>query len=298
LQTEITRPLEIGYKRTCRCALSHINCLTAKEWVKGQVAIWEFAYEKRDVRDKNVHPATFPIALAAQCIGLFTHKGELVLDPFVGSGTTLVAAKDLDRNAVGFDLKKEYIELSQSRLSQTRLEDPKTQQMAICDDAINIPQYLKQETVSLAVTSPPYANMLNRPRLNKSMRGDLRRNEHFLKIQQYSNDPRDLGIMEPEEYANAIGKIYRGILPLMRPRAHSVINVADLWVRNGEGGKRVMIPWYVTKAMEEAGYELRNMIFWDRRNLVNRVGIFGWPSNYITLGTTYQYILDFWRPSN
>ena len=298
MQTEITKPLEIGYKRMCRCAPSHINCLTAKEWVKGQVAIWEFAYEKRDVRDKNVHPATFPIALAAQCIGLFTHKGELVLDPFVGSGTTLVAAKDLDRNAVGFDLKKEYIELSQSRLSQTRLEDPKTQQMAICDDAINIPQYLKQETVSLAVTSPPYANMLNRPRLNKSMRGDLRRNEHFLKIQQYSNDPRDLGIMEPEEYANAIGKIYRGILPLMRPRAHSVINVADLWVRNGEGGKRVMIPWYVTKAMEEAGYELRNMIFWDRRNLVNRVGIFGWPSNYITLGTTYQYILDFWRPSN
>lgn len=296
MQTEITRPLEIGYKRTCRCPPSHINCLTAKEWVKGQVAIWEFAYEKRDIRDKDVHPATFPIALAAQCIGLFTHRGELVLDPFVGSGTTLVAAKDLDRNAVGFDLKREYIELSQSRLSQTRLEDPKTRQIAIWEDAMNIPQYLREEMISLAVTSPPYANMLNRPRLNKSMRGDLRRNEHFLKIQQYSNDPRDLGTMEPEEYANAIGKIYRGILPLLRPKAHSIINVADLWVRDARYGKRVLIPLYVTRAMEEAGYELRNMIFWDRRNLVNQVGIFGWPSNYITLGTTYQYILDFWRP--
>jgi DNA modification methylase len=298
MQSEITRPIEIGYKRTCRCPPNHINCLTPKEWLKSQVAIWEFSYEKRDIRDKDVHPATFPIALAAQCIKLFTHKGELVLDPFVGSGTTLVAAQDLDRNAVGFDLKKEYTQLSQSRLTQTRLQDSKTKQLAKCDDALNIPQYIKKETVSLAFTSPPYANMLNRPRLNKSMRGDLRRNEHFLKVQQYSNDPRDLGTMEPEDYANAIGEIYRGILPLMRPKAHSVINVADLWVRNEEGGKRVMIPWLVTKAMEEAGYELRNMIFWDRRNLVNQVGIFGWPSNYITLGTTYQYILDFWRPSS
>jgi len=295
MQTQIAKPLKIGYKRTCQCPPSHINCLTPKEWVKNQVAIWEFFYERRDIRDKNVHPATFPIALAAQCIKLFTHEGELILDPFVGSGTTLVAAQDLGRNAVGFDLKKQYIRLSQSRLGQTRL-DSKTQQVAICDDAHNIPEYLAEETVSLAVTSPPYANMLDRPRLNKSMRSDQRRNQHFLKVQQYSDDPRDLGTMEPEQYAETIGNIYRGILRLMRPKAHSVINVADLWVRDDNYGKRVMIPFYVTRAMEAAGYELRNIIFWDRRNLVNQVGIFGWPSNYITLGTTYQYILDFWRP--
>jgi len=82
----------------------------------------------------------------------------------------------------------------------------------------------------------------------------------------------------------------------MRPKAHSVINVADLWWDDGKYGKRTMIPIYVIKAMEEAGYEFRNIIIWDRRNLVNKVGIFGWPSNFITLGTTFQYILDFWRP--
>jgi len=46
----------------------------------------------------------FPIALPKKCIELFTHKGELVLDPFAGIGTTLIAARDLERNAVGFDL--------------------------------------------------------------------------------------------------------------------------------------------------------------------------------------------------
>jgi len=105
--TDITTPLDIGHEKTCLCPRNHINCLTPKEWIQSQVAIWEFSYEKRDVRDKNIHPAVFPIALPARCIKLFTHEGELVLDPFVGIGTTLVAAQDLNRNAVGFDLKQE-----------------------------------------------------------------------------------------------------------------------------------------------------------------------------------------------
>lgn len=285
------RLVSLGHERTCACPPNHINCLTAKEWIQDQVAIWEFFYEKRDIRDKNIHPAVFPIALPAKCIKLFTHEGELVLDPFVGSGTTLLAAQDLNRNAVGFDLKNEYIEITKSRLAQGRLFSD-TKQIVICDDAHNIPQYLKEETVSLCITSPPYANMLNRRRLNKSIRGNLRENQHYLQVQQYSNDSKDLGTMRPTAYANALEEIYRGILPLMRPKAHCVINVTDLWWE----GKRIAVHVYVIDALEKAGYELRNIVIWDRRNLVNQVGIFGWPNNYITLGTTFEYILDFWRP--
>lgn len=292
---EIRAKLDVGFERMCNCSPSHLNCGSAKEWVKSQVAIWEFYYEGRDIRDKDLHPATFPIAFAAKCIKTFTHEGELVLDPFVGSGTTLLAAQDMNRNAVGFDLKAEYIELARKRLGQTRLEGG-TKQIAVCDDARNIPAYLGENTVKLSVTSPPYAKMLNRPRLNKSMRGDLRENYHFMKVQQYSDNPRDLGTMEPDQYASALAEIYRGILPLMRPKGHVVINVADLWWKEGKHGKRTMIPIYVIKALEEVGYEFRNIIIWDRRPLVNNVGIFGWPSNFITLGTTFQYVLDFWRP--
>jgi DNA modification methylase len=299
---EIKKPLRINYTKTCNCPDSHINCLTAKQWIQFQVAIWEFFYEKRDIRDKSVHPAVFPIGLPKRCIELFTHQGELVLDPFVGSGTTLLAAFDLNRNAVGFDLKKEYVDLSNRRVAQTKLDvwsgqsQSSATQIAIWDDAHNIPEYFEPETISLAVTSPPYANMLNRPRLNKSIRGNLRKNEQFLKVQQYSNDPRDLGTMEPKKYAQVLGEIYKGILPLLRPKAHSVINVTDIWWKEGGCGKRIPVHLYVIEEMEKAGYELRNVIIWDRRNLVNKVGIFGWPSNYITLGTTFEYILDFWRP--
>ena len=56
--------IDIGFEKTCSCEGNKINCLTAKEWLKHQLGVWEFYYEKRDIRDKEVHPATFPISIA------------------------------------------------------------------------------------------------------------------------------------------------------------------------------------------------------------------------------------------
>lgn len=113
--------IDINHKKTCECNGTNINCLTAKDWLKCQLGVWQFTYEKRDIRDKELHPATFPISLAKKVIELFTHQGELVLDPFVGSGTTLVAARDINRNAVGFDLLTKYVDLCESRLNEIQI---------------------------------------------------------------------------------------------------------------------------------------------------------------------------------
>jgi len=282
--------IQIGHTRTCNCKATHINCLTAKEWLKCQLGVWQFTYESRDVRDKKVHPATFPIAHSKKVIELFTHQGELVLDPFVGSGTTLVAANDLNRNAIGFDLQQSYIDLCEKRLKAQANLFNKAQQIAIQDDARNIYKYIEQETISLIWTSPPYANLLNRRRKNKSRRD--RNNEQLGKIEQYSQDPRDLGTMALEEYTEAMGDIYESLLPLLKPKAHCVINVPDMWWEN----QRITIHVSLIEELRRRGYELRNIIIWDRTNVVNRIGIFGWPSNYITMGVTFEYLLDFWRP--
>jgi DNA modification methylase len=270
-------------ERTCDCPPNHLNCLTAKEWLKCQLGVWQFFYEKRDIRDKDLHPATFPIALAARVIELFTHRGELVLDPFVGSGTTLVAAEDLDRNAVGFDLQPDYVELSASRLNGGP-------QRAVCDDARNIPAHVEPESLGLISTSPPYANLLNRKRKNKSRRD--RNTKQLGRVEQYSQDPRDLGTLELDGYAQAMGDVFESLLPLLRPKAHCVINVPDMWWEDA----RITIHVALIEELRKRGYELRNVIIWDRTNIVNRIGIFGWPSNYITMGVTFEYLLDFWRP--
>ena len=284
--------LSIGSSRVCDCQPKHINCLTAKEWITSQLGVWQFSYESRDIRNKKAHPATFPIALAKKCISLFTHEGELVLEPFMGSGTTLVAAQDLNRNAVGFDLNEEYTELSRTRLLIDSPGNGQTSQIAQCDDARNIPAYIQSNSVGLILTSPPYANLLNRPRLNKSRRGDQRDNDQYLKVEQYSQDPRDLGTMSVDKYQQAMAEIFEGMLPLLREKGHCVVNVPDMWMEN----RRVTIHMSVVDALREVGYELRNIVIWDRTNIVNRIGIFGWPSNYITMGTTFEYLLDFWKP--
>jgi len=281
--------LNIGYQRTCSCKPRHINCMTAKEWLKSQLGVWQFNYEARDIRKKSIHPATFPISLAKKVIELFTHEGELVLDPFVGSGTTLVAARDTNRNAVGFDLQKAYIDLCKQRIAQISFLG-EAKQIAVQDDARFVPKYFEPETIGLILTSPPYANLLNRIRQNKSRR--FRNNEQLGQVEQYSQDPRDLGTMQLDEYTNAMGEIFESLLPLVRPKAHCVINVPDMWWEN----KRITIHVSLIEELRKRGYELRNIIIWDRTNLVNRIGIFGWPSNYITMGVTFEYLLDFWRP--
>jgi DNA modification methylase len=286
---EYGKRLNIGHERTCNCGPTHINCMTAKEWLKSQLGVWQFFYESRDVRDKKLHPATFPISLSKKVIELFSHQGELILDPFVGSGTTLVAASDTDRNAVGFDLQNHYIDLCESRLRQKDLFST-SRRIAIQDDARNIHNYISNDTVSLIWTSPPYANLLNRKRKNKSRRD--RNNEQLGKVEQYSQDERDLGTMSIEDYTKAMGDIFESMLPLLRPKAHCVINVPDMWWEN----QRITIHVSLIEELRTRGYELRNIIIWDRTNVVNKIGIFGWPSNYITMGVTFEYLLDFWRP--
>lgn len=285
----MTKKLDIGYQRICDCKPTNINCLTAKEWLKCQLGVWQFSFTGRDIRDKKVHPATFPLSLAKKVIELFTHKGELVLDPFAGSGTVLLSANDCERNAVGFDLKDEYIKLCESRLKQGSLFGT-AKQLAVKDDARNIKKYLDKETVSLIFTSPPYANLLNRERKNKSRK--FRNNDQLGKVEQYSQEENDLGTMPLDDYTTAMGDIFEDLLPILKPKAHCVINVPDMWWEN----QRITIHVSLIQELRKRGYELRNIIIWDRTNIVNQIGIFGWPSNYITMGVTFEYLLDFWRP--
>jgi DNA modification methylase len=69
---------------------------------------------------KNGHGAEFPLALAGRCIALTSRKNDLVLDPFMGSGTTAVAAVKLDRRCLGYDISEKYIGVAEQRLLAER----------------------------------------------------------------------------------------------------------------------------------------------------------------------------------
>ena len=73
--------------------------------------VWKFPPSK-----KNDHPASFPIDLPYNCILLTTKENDLVFDPFVGSGTTGVACKKLNRNFVGTDISEKYVKLAENNI--------------------------------------------------------------------------------------------------------------------------------------------------------------------------------------
>jgi site-specific DNA-methyltransferase (adenine-specific) len=94
--------------------LPHESTLTNDEFLEATLDVWKLPAESA----KRVnHPAPFPVALPERLIQLYTFKGDVVLDPFMGSGTTLVAASRLGRRGLGFDLDPAYVELARARLA-------------------------------------------------------------------------------------------------------------------------------------------------------------------------------------
>ena len=73
------------------------------------------------IPDSDEHPTPKPIALMQHFIGLHTATGQTILDPFMGSGTTLVAAKNLNRKAIGIEIEEKYCEIAVKRLAQENL---------------------------------------------------------------------------------------------------------------------------------------------------------------------------------
>ncbi len=85
------------------------------EFLELSKSIWKFATESA----KRVgHPAPFPVELPRRCIELYTYSNEVVLDPFMGSGATAVAALMTERRFVGYDINAEYVRLSEQRIRQ------------------------------------------------------------------------------------------------------------------------------------------------------------------------------------
>lgn len=77
-------------------------------------SIWNMAVAK----NKTIHPAVFPYELPYKHIKTWTNEGDVVLDPFVGSGTTVLAAIDLKRKFIGIDVSEEYVKLSKQRIKE------------------------------------------------------------------------------------------------------------------------------------------------------------------------------------
>jgi modification methylase len=94
--------------------LPWIPSMTREDFMENTLDVWEIPAESAR---RVGHPAPFPVELPARLIGLYTYRGDLILDPFAGSGTTAVAATRSGRHYVGYDLDESYVRLAERRIS-------------------------------------------------------------------------------------------------------------------------------------------------------------------------------------
>jgi modification methylase len=104
------------------------STISREEFMRATTSVWEIQSESAR---RVGHPAPFPLGLAERLINLYSFEGDVVLDPFMGSGSSAVAAKKLGRHFVGYEINPAYIDLSHQRLGRLATDIPKQDKRSV-----------------------------------------------------------------------------------------------------------------------------------------------------------------------
>lgn len=222
-----------------RSPKNRLNLLTGREWIKFTKS-WYIHRPPPRKGSEILHPAKYPETMIRQYITFFTKPGELVVDPFLGSGSTLIAAKQSNRSGVGIELSSEYAEISERRLKQiNQLAYPPLYQtinksfwQVICGDSRNLLNFWEKfnlPTIDFCITSPPYWSQLER----NTLRQKDRKNQG-LDTKYSDNDPKDLGnIQDYEKFLQDQQEIFGYVYDLLRPKGYLVLVTSNIFA-NGK----------------------------------------------------------------
>ena len=91
------------------------STIEKEEFMESTLSIWNIS----PARAKKIgHPAPFPVELVKKFINLYSFKNNLILDPFMGSGSTAIASRMLDRDYIGYEINPEYVEIANKRIKE------------------------------------------------------------------------------------------------------------------------------------------------------------------------------------
>jgi len=261
-----------------------LNDLTGKEWLKFQKS---WFIHNPPPRKKNVlqHPAKYPETLVQEFIGFFTRSGMNVLDPMVGTGSTLIACIRCGRNGYGIELNPKYAEIAlkevKQELAQLRLFSEFPHAEVITGDANNIEQF-NLPPIDYCITSPPYWDML---RMHGADTQKERRESGGLDV-FYSDDLNDVGnISDYEAFLEAIVGVYRKIFNVLRNQAYITIIVKNVKKK----GKMYPLAWDIGREVGKF-FTLKDEKIWCQDN--QTLAPFGMGNAWVS-NTFHHYCLNF-----
>lgn len=255
-----------------------LNLLEAKDWMVFTKSWFTHNPPPRDEKEE-LHPAKFPESLIKNFMEFFTQPTEIVLDPFLGTGSTLVACDISNRQGIGVEIEERYADVARRR----------TKQPVVVGDARNLDELdilrdLK-EKIDFAISSPPYWNML------KKSRGHVR---SVSKIREelgadvfYSGKMENLENVEDyEEYLNALHLIFSKVHKLLRPNRYLVVIIQNILT---EGGEMKPVAWDLAKKLSGL-FLLKQERIWCQDN--KPLGCWGYPYRYVS-NVHHHYCLVF-----
>jgi len=272
-------------KRTFR---NRLNDLDSKSWLKFQKS-WFIHNPPPRRKDVVRHPAKYPETLAQEFIDFFTKRGQVVLDPMVGTGSTIVAALRAGRHSYGIELNPVYAGIARQVIIEERtlLGEAGAELTAevITGNAANITDHIFDNQIPIidyVITSPPYWDMLHARGAKIQKR---RRESQDLDV-TYSDDPNDLGnIADYDDFLKSLTSIYSALKDFIRPRAYMTIIVKNI----KKEGKIYPLAWDLARLLKNT-YTLKDEKIWCQDN--QRLAPYGFGNAWVS-NTFHHYCLQF-----
>ena len=270
-----------------RSLINRLNDLEAKTWLKFQKS-WFIHNPPPRAKDVLRHPAKFPETLAQEFIEFFTKRGQVVLDPMVGTGSTVIAALRAGRNSYGIELNPTYADIARQLITAERSSSDEAGLLVsevITGDAAHFSDYVSEHQIppiDYVLTSPPYWNMLHARGAETQKK---RRASPGLDV-IYSEEPADLGnIPDYDEFLKRLTTVYAGLQPFLRKGAYLTVIVKNV----KKGGKIYPLAWDLAHQLGET-YTLKDERVWCQDDI--RLAPYGFGNAWVS-NTFHHYCLQF-----
>ena len=270
------------------------NGMTAREWTLSSRSVWNDVSSAR--KGKHLlHGATFPEKLAERVILMYSKEGDCVLDPFVGTGTTVISAIKNNRFGFGIELSDKYYNIASVEVANTvNLLVPNIYKIMQGDCEVVIDE-IPDESIQLTFTSPPYADLIH-----KVVEDREKRHKHsaFVEINNattniYSNNESDLGNMTLDKYKEKVVRIMKKIYSKTKPGGYNI------WVVKDYRDMQNKIPYVdlhsaIAECGSKAGFVYHDLIIWDQ-NEQRALVLLGYPSVFY-VNQNHSYLVVLRRP--
>ena len=275
-------------KRQVRMPKKRANELDGQTWTKYSISIWS-DIKKTSEEVALGHPALFPVELPRRLLRCFTNaEDNVVLDPFVGLGSTVLAAEELGKTGIGLDIYPNFVKKAEERLAQLRLLGSENQPPASprgrfhCADARNLTRVVPINSVDIVITSPPYwdIHLQERTADRKSAR-------------PYGESDADLGrIRNYQQFLESLRDAFEPVYRVLKADKYCIVVVMDI------RKKDKLYPFHsdMVSVMRDIGFLYDDLIIWDRRHEYSNMRPLGYPYRF-RINKAHEYILIFQKPS-